>query len=245
MTTDRSPATPAIPARFWVLGIVSIALAHALDPIAFAYLRIDNVYGEDWGRMLRVMGFVPLWIAAGAALMLHERTPVRRLARSRGGLIIAGSIVGGIAAELSKLVVRRLRPGELGDYIFRPFTERPLSTGGLGMPSSHALVAFGAAAVLSRIYPRARIIWWGLAWGCGLSRVAAGAHFLSDVVAAAVIGWLAGWLVWRWRDPAIVGDGAPTAASGLPHTAGAPGRGAGLPATDPAAARGTITAARE
>jgi ABC-type nickel/cobalt efflux system permease component RcnA len=33
--------------------------------------------------------------------------------------------------------------------------------------------------------------------------VAAGAHFLSDVVAAAVIGWLAGWLVWRWRDPAL------------------------------------------
>ena len=243
MTTDRTSATPSIPARFWVLGIVSIALAHALDPIAFAYLRIDNVYGEDWGRMLRVMGFVPLWIAAGAALMLHERTPIRRLARSRGGLIIAGSIVGGIAAELSKLVVRRLRPGELGDYVFRPFSERPLSTGGLGMPSSHALVAFGAAAVLSRIYPRARIIWWGLAWGCGLSRVAAGAHFLSDVVAAAVIGWLAGWFVWRWRDPAIDGDGAP-ASAGLTDTAGAPDT-AGVPAADAAAARSTITAARE
>jgi membrane-associated phospholipid phosphatase len=243
MTTDRTPATPAIPARFWVLGIVSIALAHALDPIAFAYLRIDNVYGEDWGRMLRVMGFVPLWIAAGAALMLHERTPIRRLARSRGGLIIAGSVVGGIAAELGKLVVRRRRPGELGDYVFRPFTERPLSTGGLGMPSSHALVAFGAAAILSRIYPRARIIWWGLAWGCGLSRVAAGAHFLSDVVAAAVIGWLAGWLVWRWRDPAIVGDGAPAAADPS-DTAGAP-ETAGVPAADTAPARSTITAVLE
>lgn len=203
MTTDRTAAPPAIPARFWVLGVVSIASAHLLDPIAFTYLRIDNVHGEDWGRMLRVMGFVPLWIAAGAALMLHEQTPLRRIARSRGGLIIAGSIVGGIAAELAKLIVRRRRPGELGEYLFRPFTERPLSTGGLGMPSSHALVAFGAAAVLSRIYPRARIVWWGLAWGCGLTRVASGAHFLSDVVAAAVIGWLAGWLVWRWRDPAL------------------------------------------
>ena len=101
------------------------------------------------------------------------------------------------------------------------------------MPSSHALVAFGAAAVLSRIYPRARIIWWGLAWGCGLSRVAAGAHFLSDVVAAAVIGWLAGWLVWRWRDPAIVEDGAP-AAAGQPDSADAP-ENAGAPVADSAA----------
>ena len=111
------------------------------------------------------------------------------------------------------------------------------------MPSSHALVAFGAAAVLSRIYPRARIIWWGLAWGCGLSRVAAGAHFLSDVVAAAVIGWLAGWLVWRWRDPAIAGNGAP-AAVGLPDQSGPPDT-AGVSVADPAPARSAITAARE
>ena len=199
----NSTAPPLIPARFWVLAIVSIVLAHLLDPVAFRYLRIEDVYGEDWGRMLRVMGFVPLWIAGGAALMLEDRTPWRRMVRSRGGLVIAGSIVGGIAAELAKLVVRRRRPGELGEYLFRPFTERTFSTGGLGMPSSHALVAFGAAAVLARLFPRARIVWWGLAWGCGLSRVAAGAHFLSDVVGAAIIGWLVGALVWRWRAPDI------------------------------------------
>lgn len=202
MTTDES-AQPRIPPRFWVFALLSIVLAHILDPFAFRHFRIENVYGEDWGRMLRVMGFVPLWIAAGAALMLEERTPWRRMARSRGGLIIAGSIVGGIAAELTKLIVRRRRPYELGEYVFRPFTERTFSTGGLGMPSSHALVAFGAAAVLSRIYPRARVIWWGLAWGCGLTRVASGAHFLSDVVGAAVIGWLVGALVWKWRDRSI------------------------------------------
>jgi membrane-associated phospholipid phosphatase len=193
-------ASPRIPVRFWVVGIASIALAHLLDPVAFRFLRIDDVYGDDLGRMLRVMGYVPLWLAAGAALMLEDRTPWRRMIRSRGGLVIAGSIVGGIAAELLKLIVRRRRPYEFGEYVFRPFTERPFSTGGLGMPSSHALVAFGAAAVLARMFPRARIIWWGLAWGCGLSRVADGAHFLSDVVAAAVIGWLVGAIVWRWRE---------------------------------------------
>src|SRR5690606_26956799 len=180
-----------------------------LDGLAFRHFRIDDIYGEDFGRMLRVMGFVPLWIAVGAALMLHDRTPWRGMLRSRGGLVIAGSIVGGIAAELIKLVVRRRRPYELGEYVFRPFTDRPLSTGGLGMPSSHALVAFGAAAVLSRMFPRARIVWWGLAWGCGLTRVADGAHFLSDVVAAAVVGWLVGALLWRWQGQSLRGSGAP------------------------------------
>jgi membrane-associated phospholipid phosphatase len=198
MTTARTAATPGISARFWVLGVVSIVLAHVLDPVAFTYLRVDNVYGEDWGRMLRVMGFVPLWIAGGAALMLEDRTQLRRVHRSRGGLVIAGSIIGGIVAELAKLVVRRRRPGDLGEYLFRPFMDRPLSTGGLGMPSSHALVAFGAAAVLARLFPRARLVWWGLAWGCGLTRVASGAHFLSDIVVAAILGWLVGAVLWRW-----------------------------------------------
>ena len=201
--TSQTTARPLVPARFWILALIAIVLAHVLDPLAFRYLRVEDIYAEDWGRMLRVMGFVPLWLAAGAALMLEERTAWRRIHRSHGGLIIAGSILGGIAAELAKLIVRRRRPGEFGEYLFRPFTERPFSTGGLGMPSSHALVAFGAAAVLARLYPRARVIWWGLAWGCGLSRVAAGAHFLSDVVGAAVMGWVVGALVWRWRDPGI------------------------------------------
>jgi membrane-associated phospholipid phosphatase len=180
------------PLVLFVIAAAAVVVAHLLDPLAFRYLRIDDVYGSDWGRMLRVMGFVPLWMAAGLALMLHQRTPLRGVLRSNGGLIIAGAALGGIAAELLKLVVRRLRPGELGEYVFRPLTERPLSTGGLGMPSSHALVAFGAAAVLSRLYPRARLVWWGLAWGCGFTRIAAGAHFLSDVVVAALIGWLVG-----------------------------------------------------
>lgn len=200
--------------RVLALGAAAIVVAHLLDPLAFRYLRAEDVYGDDLGRMLRVMGYVPLWLAAGAALALQDRTPLRRLLRSRAGLIMAGAVLGGAVAELVKLLVRRLRPGEWGEYVFRPFAERTFSTGGLGMPSSHALVAFGAAAVLSRVFPRAWMVWWGLAWGCGLSRVAAGAHFLSDVVVAAVLGWVVGALVWRWRARDAEPAAAPAAVSG-------------------------------
>jgi membrane-associated phospholipid phosphatase len=177
----------------------AIVIAHLLDPLAFRYVRVERVYEEDWGRMLRVMGFVPLWLAAAVALALHDRTPVRRFFRARSGLILLGAGLSGLVAELLKLVVRRARPGELGEYVFRPYAERTFSTGGLGMPSSHALVAFGAAAILSRIFPRAWAVWWFLAWGCGITRVMSGAHFFSDVVAAALIGWAMGAIVWRWR----------------------------------------------
>lgn len=183
----------------FLLAVLAVIAAHLLDPLAFRYIRVESVNGEDWGRFLRVLGFLPLWLVAGLALILEDGDRGRRLVRGRGGLLIAGAALGGTAAELLKLVFRRLRPGEVGEYVFRPFTERPFSTAGLGLPSSHALVAFGAAAVLARLFPRARWVWWALAWGCGFARVASGRHFLSDVVVAAVVGWLVGALVWRWR----------------------------------------------
>ncbi|HSJ13405.1 MAG TPA: phosphatase PAP2 family protein [Longimicrobiales bacterium] len=185
--------------RFFLIALAAVAGAHLLDRVAFEYLRLDGIYGEDWGRLLRVMGFLPLWLMVGLAVVIEERANRRSLLRSRGALLFWSATLGGIAAELLKLVFRRLRPGEHGLYDFRPFAERTFSTGGLALPSSHALVAFGAAALLARAFPRARWIWWSLAWGCGLSRVAAGAHFLSDIVVAAVIGWLIGRWVWSWR----------------------------------------------
>jgi membrane-associated phospholipid phosphatase len=30
--------------------------------------------------------------------------------------------------------------------------------------------------------------------------VASGAHFLSDIVVAALLGWLAGAVLWRWHE---------------------------------------------
>jgi membrane-associated phospholipid phosphatase len=183
--------------RVLAVALAGLVLAHLLDGAAFRHVRLEDVYQEDWGRLLRVIGFVPTWLLAAAALALHDATPLRRLHRARAGLLVLAPALAGGVAELVKLAVRRLRPGELGEYVFRPWTERTWSTGGLGLASSHAAVAFGAATVLARIFPRARAVWWALAWGCAFTRVAAGAHFLSDVVAAAVIGWLAGLALWH------------------------------------------------
>jgi membrane-associated phospholipid phosphatase len=101
--------------------------------------------------------------------------------------------------EILKILIRRLRPGETGEYVFRSFSERSFSSSGLGMPSSHAVIAFGAAAILSRLFPRAWPIWWLLGWGCALTRVLHGKHFLSDVMLAAIVGWLIAALLWyKW-----------------------------------------------
>jgi len=182
------------------ISAVVVVLAHLLDRWAFHHVVVRDVYNHDWGRMLRVVGYYPTWVLAALALALHDWVPRTRAgwraAMRRGGVLFWSPAVAGIAAEAVKLVVRRERPNMTdGLYVFRALADRPFSSKGFGLPSSHTAVAFGAAAALARLFPRARPVWYGIAVGCALTRVGSGAHFLSDVVVGALIGWLSAWMI--------------------------------------------------
>jgi membrane-associated phospholipid phosphatase len=207
--------------RWTLIALAALAAALLIDTWAYHALAWRNIYDGDFGRMLRVMGFVPLWAMAGLALVLHDwqdtRAGQRRSAFRRGGLLLGASIAGGLVAELLKLLLRRERPwAHDGEWVFRSFTERPFSSGGLALPSSHALVAFAAAAMLARLFPRAAPVWYTLAAGCGFSRVAAGAHFVSDIVVAAIAGWLVVALIWHRAHRAAGGRGPDTTLQSSP-----------------------------
>jgi membrane-associated phospholipid phosphatase len=157
--------------------------------------------------MLRIAGFLPTWgIISVALLLCVARTEATSAAaRWRAVSPLIAATVGGIVAEILKLLLRRERPeAHAGAYVFRSWADHPLSTSGLALPSSHALVAFSAAAMLARMYPRARWLWYAVAAGCALTRVLARAHFLSDVTLSAIVGWIvaAGVARWTLRPPA-------------------------------------------
>lgn len=185
---------------FLVVSAAAVILAHLADRWFYHHFTLPTVYGHDWGRMLRVFGYYPTWMLAALALMLHDWAPRAReswrAASRRAWRLFWSPAVGGILAEALKLVVRRERPNMTdGLYVFRAWTDGPFSSKGFGMASSHTAVAFGAAAMLARLFPRARVVWYGVAVGCALTRVASGAHFLSDVVVGALLGWLAAWML--------------------------------------------------
>jgi len=188
------------PSRWWrvfALAVVVVAAAHFADEAVWRAVRDPRVNERDWGRFLRSAGYFPLWIALAVALWLHDR-PGRGWGW-RGGLLFLAPAAGGIAAELLKLLVRRLRPDETTfGYLFRSFSQDPFSTRGLGLPSSHVLVAFGGATALARLFPKAWAVGYILAAGCALTRVLTTQHYLSDVVAAAALGWLIGDPLSRW-----------------------------------------------
>lgn len=202
----------------WMLGGVVIfgLLPMLADRYVYDHWYHKNVYDLDWARLLRVMGFAPTWILAALAMWLQERPEAateaveraRRAARRAWYLVVA-PLAGGLVAEVMKLLLRRERPNVLeGDYSFRAWSDHPFSTSGLAWPSSHTMVAFAAATALSRLFPRARWVWYFLAAGCGITRLLAHAHFFSDVMMGAFLGWSMGWGVFLALRPMRNGDGA-------------------------------------
>lgn len=188
MTTARRRLTLALGA-----GLI-IAMAHWFDPWAYSHLALPSAGERDWGRMLRILGFAPTWGLVAALFWLESRrdgSAGAELAITARALLVA-VILGGLASEIAKMLIRRERPADSGGaYQFRAFEVEPFNTSRLGMPSGHTFTAFAGAAALGRRYPKAAPLLLALAAGCGFTRVFAQAHFLSDVAAGAVGGtWI-------------------------------------------------------
>lgn len=190
--------TLATTAAFLVL--VPFALLTLLVLGAWAPLhRLDTAvtdalldYAHDhpaWVVLMRVWTevFAPMPLRAGALLLVIWL--LRRGARRLALWAATTMVVGGLLGPLLKLLVGRDRP-ELLDPVAR--------AAGYSFPSGHALNATLAAGVLLLVllpYARrgaARAALWVaavlLTVVTGLSRVALGVHFTSDVLG----GWLLG-----------------------------------------------------
>ena len=190
------------PALMLIAALGLLLAAHLLDAAALTHLRYPAANDRDWGRLLRIMGFAPTWILVAAAFWMHGHggtDDASIAARDTALAILAAIAIGGLGAEALKLLIRRERPlPTFEGYSFRAFADRPFNTGRLGMPSSHTMVAFAGAPALASRYPRTGWVVLGMAAGCGLTRIFAGAHFLSDVVAAGIGGTIAGVAATRW-----------------------------------------------
>jgi membrane-associated phospholipid phosphatase len=187
--------------RFAATLILLFLVAQLGDQWIFHNLVFHAVYDRAWGRMLRLPGYFPLWAIVALALVLYDWVP-RELptlpqASRRGLLLFWSAALGGIIAELLKIVLRRERPGLTdGAHVFRSWSDQPFSTARLGLPSSEVAVAFAAAAALTRLFPGAWLLWYALAVGCAVTRVVSGAHFMSDVLLAALVGYASTLILW-------------------------------------------------
>ncbi len=208
--TPRDPLSSRVDVRlvtwFAAASVVLIITATLLDwPAAEGFIWLGDK--GDANRMFRVAGYLPLWLLMALAMLLVESARVPQwkpadMVRAWSGpiLLALGTSLSGLLAEVGKLLFRRERPNlELGHYTYRTASEGALNSSGLGVPSSHTAIAFGATWMLCRLYPRASPVWLFLAVGCGVSRVGAQSHFLSDTVVSALIAFALVRCLWNWH----------------------------------------------
>jgi membrane-associated phospholipid phosphatase len=157
-------------------------------PIVRAYLGYLDMF-EPFGHGLGLV----LVLA-----MVHQLDRGRRWAIPR--LAVCALAAGG-AADLVKMIVVRVRPN---DFPFVASAWKVSVWASFGkwwpgltvfsseqsFPSAHTATAAGLAAGLIWLYPQGRWLFATLAALVGCQRVAAGAHYPSDVLTGAAVGSL-------------------------------------------------------
>jgi len=146
--------------------------------------RLNSWRAPRWIRFWMLaatrMGDGWLWYSLGAILLA--------VGGSRGytavGAAGCAAILGIFVFKGLKKVSHRPRPCEVHPHCWA----KVLPPDQFSFPSGHTMTAFSIALVVSYFYPTLEWPLYFLALSIGLSRIVLGMHFLSDVLAGALIG---------------------------------------------------------
>ncbi|MCL4499302.1 MAG: phosphatase PAP2 family protein [Chloroflexi bacterium] len=167
-----------------------------MQPVVFIS-RIDDLVLVLFNRLGAIPGVAPIsslisavgniyiWLAIAFFLLVTRRQRALRLFVV-GFAAVAATV---LLTDLIKHLVAKPRPYEVLPYIVR-YGNVELSR---SFPSGHASQAFAAAAVLSAGVKKWRLVWFAIAIAIAASRMILGVHYPSDVIAAALLGFVIGW----------------------------------------------------
>lgn len=135
---------------------------------------------------LLMQGFFESLTGLGStyAVLIYVVTLALLKEKESSRILLVSTVLTRVVVDISKFIISRPRPEEV-EMITSSF------------PSGHAALGFMVFAVLSYQYKELRIWLFILASLVALSRVFIGAHYLSDVFAGAIIGYLIGALTVR------------------------------------------------
>jgi undecaprenyl-diphosphatase len=133
-----------------------------------------------WMILASRMGDGWLWYGLGVMLLIYGGPQRFSAVGAAGGAAIVGILVFKTLKKLS----HRPRPCYLEPHCW----SRVLPPDQFSFPSGHTMSAFSIALVVSYFYPSLEGTLFFLALSIAVSRIVLGMHFLSDVLAGAVLG---------------------------------------------------------
>lgn len=203
-------------ARFdgiWLVVPFLMLLAMLAIPVDLSLARFLQGI-KKWGEIGKLVDLSECFshgLAVAALLVLVAALDSR--GKQRVWRIAAGAYGGGLLANLAKaFLIARQRPAmalereastafaTFGSWLpIISLSKENWRSPWQSFPSAHTATAWGLAVALAYFYPRGRFYFVFLACLASFQRMKSQSHFLSDVLAGAAVGCLAGLLVTRWE----------------------------------------------
>ena len=176
--------------------IMRYVLTHNNNLLSFM-ASFTNVGLSQWYLVPAAIIFVFLLTLNWSQVSPHARVSLALLTGQLAFLFCAIAL-SGILANILKIVIGRSRPKLIelcGAWHFEPFTTGYLNA---SLPSGHATTMGALAAVLIIWFPKLRLLIFPACIFGAVTRVAAQAHYPSDVVSGFAFGFIYSLLLARW-----------------------------------------------
>lgn len=183
-----------------VLGVAFVSIFDS--QLRTAVLRSNRPIADDIATIFEPFG---TWASFVVLAGFYAGGAAAKDDKARGVALdgLSASIIASvIVTPTMKIIFGRSRPNQdLGPYDFHPFH------GGASFPSGHVTQAFAVASVIATEYkqPWVQVVCYVPATLVGYARMRHDAHWGSDVVAGALIGYGVGQAVARLNLPPRMG----------------------------------------
>jgi len=162
------------------------------DKTLILYLdQFNHGIWRDFWKTLTRAGQSEWYLVTGITLFAWFRKRNRQL--SRAGLFLFSTVaVSGLLADILKFILGRARPKlflQQGIYGFE-FFHGHFEHAWTSFPSGHSATALSVAMTLSLLLPRFRLVFIAGAILVIASRVILCQHYLSDVIAGSMLGFI-------------------------------------------------------
>lgn len=181
--------------RTIIILLLIIGASFLLDKIGLELSSfLDSTIFFDIFYILTLLGewYVFIWMVIVIGLIMF-------INKKPGVTFALTLVVTAIINTIAKFLINRQRPFEALNVT------SVIPTSLSSFPSGHAMMMFCMIPIISKSFPKTKIFVWGIAILVSLSRIYLGVHYVSDVVAGAIFGYLTGYAVlkisekYSWR----------------------------------------------